>query len=54
MKRRLTIIKAENAVGSILAHDMTRIVPGKFKGVGFKKGHVVRREDIPELLKIGK
>jgi molybdenum cofactor synthesis domain-containing protein len=47
-------IKVEDAVGTILAHDMTRIVRGEFKGVGFKKGHVVRKEDIPELLKIGK
>jgi molybdopterin biosynthesis enzyme len=47
-------INVEDSVGTILAHDMTRIIPGKFKGVGFKKGHVVRKEDIPELLKIGK
>ena len=47
-------IKAENGVGTILAHDITRIIPGKFKGVGFKKRPVVKREDIPELLKIGK
>ena len=54
MKKKLIKIKARDAAGSILAHDMTRIVPGKFKGVGFKKGHVIRKEDIPELLKIGK
>ncbi len=47
-------IRVEKAVGTVLAHDITRIVPGKFKGVGFKKGHVVREEDIPELLKLGK
>lgn len=47
-------IGVEKAVGSVLAHDITRIVPGKSKGVGFKKGHVVREEDIPELLKLGK
>lgn len=47
-------INIENAVGTVLAHDMTRIVTGKYKGVGFKKGHVVKKEDIPELLKIGK
>lgn len=44
----------ENAVGTVLAHDMTRIVPGEFKGVGFKRGHVLRQEDVPELLKMGK
>ncbi len=47
-------IRVEKAVGTVLAHDITRIIPGKFKGVGFKKGHVVRKEDIPELLKLGK
>lgn len=47
-------IPVENAVGTVLAHDMTRIVPGESKGVGFKKGHVVRPEDVPELKKIGK
>ncbi len=47
-------VKVEKAVGMILAHDLTRIIPGKFKGPGFRKGHVVCQEDIPELLKIGK
>ena len=47
-------IRVEDAVGTVLAHDMTRIIRGKFKGVGFKKGHVVQKKDIPELLKIGK
>ncbi|MCK5835658.1 MAG: molybdopterin-binding protein [Desulfobacula sp.] len=47
-------IRVEDAVGTILAHDMTRIIRGKFKGVGFKKGQVVQEKDIPELLKIGK
>jgi hypothetical protein len=41
-------------VGSVLPHDVTRIIPGKFKGVGFRKGHVVQKKDIPELLKLGK
>ena len=47
-------IKIEDAVGTILAHDMTRIIPGQFKGVGFKKGHCITKADLPELLKIGK
>lgn len=47
-------IKVEDAVGTVLAHDMTRIIRGKFKGVAFKKGHVVQKKDIPELLRIGK
>ena len=47
-------IKVEEAVGMVLAHDITRIIPGKFKGAGYKKGHIVQLEDIPELRKIGK
>ncbi|MCP4024535.1 MAG: molybdopterin-binding protein [Desulfobacteraceae bacterium] len=47
-------IRVEDAVGTVLAHDMTRIVRGEFKGAAFKKGHVVKAKDIPELLKIGK
>lgn len=47
-------IAIEDAVDTVLAHDMTRITRGAFKGVAFKKGHVVRKEDIPKLLKIGK
>ena len=47
-------IKVEDAVGLKLAHDHTRIVPGKFKGVGFRRGHVVKESDIPKLLDLGK
>jgi molybdenum cofactor synthesis domain-containing protein len=47
-------VKVENAVGMVLIHDITRIIPGKFKGVGFKKGHIVKENDVPELLKLGK
>ncbi|MEW6671866.1 MAG: molybdopterin-binding protein [Thermodesulfobacteriota bacterium] len=52
--RALKKVKVENAVGMVLPHDITRIIPGKFKGVGFKKGHIVQKKDIPELLKLGK
>ncbi|MCL6592472.1 MAG: molybdopterin-binding protein [Alicyclobacillus sp.] len=47
-------VPVEQAVGMTLAHDLTRIVPGQFKGRAFAKGHVVRAEDIPLLLDIGK
>ena len=47
-------ISVHDAVGTVLAHDITRIVPGKVKGVGFKKGHIVLEGDVPELLKLGK
>ena len=50
----MKIIDTKNAVGHVLCHDITKIVPGEFKGVAFKKGHIIREEDIPELLKLGK
>ena len=47
-------IPVEQAVGHVLCHDMTQIVPGKFKGPRFRKGHVVTAEDVPVLLSMGK
>lgn len=47
-------VKTENAVGMVLGHDITEIVPGEFKGIAFKKGHIIREEDIERFLRIGK
>ncbi len=47
-------IKTVNAVGHILCHDITQIIKDVTKDVVFKKGHVVREEDIPVLLSVGK
>jgi len=47
-------IKIEDAVGMVLGHDVTQIIPGKHKGPKFKRGHLIREEDIPEFLKMGK
>ena len=47
-------IKTEDAVGCVLCQDITKIVKGEFKGAAFRKGHVVREEDVEELLNIGK
>ncbi len=47
-------VKVEDAVGMVLAHDMTQILPGTFKGRLFRKGHRVTEEDIPKLKDIGK
>jgi hypothetical protein len=38
----------------VLAHDITEIRPGEFKGRAFKKGHVIREEDICHLQRLGK
>jgi len=49
----IVVVNLEDAIGMPLAHDVTKIVPG-FKGPAFRRGHVIREEDIPELLSIGK
>lgn len=50
----MKLIKTEDAVGSVLCHDLTQIIRGVTKDAVFRKGHVVREEDIPVLLSIGK
>jgi len=47
-------VPIEEAVGMVLCHDVTEIVPGKFKGRAFRKGRIIQPEDIPKLLDIGK
>ena len=50
----MKLIKTVDAVGAVLCHDVTQIIPGKFKGPAFRKGHIITEEDIPVLLSIGK
>ncbi|WP_094604359.1 Putative competence-damage inducible protein [Sporomusa silvacetica DSM 10669] len=50
----MKIVRVEEAIGNVLCHDITKIVPGEFKGQAFKKGHIIIEEDIPKLLKLGK
>lgn len=47
-------VPVADAVGMTLCHDITRIVPGREKCRAFKRGHVIRQEDIPLLLDLGK
>ena len=47
-------MKTTEAVGQVLCHDMTQIIPDVTKDAVFRKGHIVREEDIPVLLSIGK
>ncbi len=47
-------IPVGEAVGEVLCHDITRIVPGEVQEAAFKRGHIVRPEDIPVLLNLGK
>ncbi len=50
----MKLMKTEDAVGQILCHDITQIIPGVKKGPVFKKGHRIAPEDIPVLLSVGK
>ena len=47
-------IRTEDAVGHVLCHDITQIIKDKKKGVVFSKGHIIKEEDIPVLLSVGK
>ena len=47
-------ISLEEAVGTQLAHDITEIRPGEFKGPAFRKGHTVCDEDLCRLQRLGK
>lgn len=59
---RMREIPVQEAIGSVLCHDITQIVLGKgskqgsgrCKGPLFRKGHVITAADIPELLRVGK
>ena len=50
----MKMIPTVQAVGHVLCHDLTQIIPGEFKGARFRKGHIVTEEDIPVLLSMGK
>lgn len=47
-------VPVDQAVGMILPHDVTEIRQGEFKGRAFKKGHIIRAEDIDHLKRLGK
>ncbi|MCR5329887.1 MAG: molybdopterin-binding protein [Lachnospiraceae bacterium] len=50
----MKLIRTEDAVGTVLCHDITQIIKGVTKDAVFRKGHIVREEDIPVLLSCGK
>lgn len=47
-------VKVSEAIGKVLVHDLTQIIPGEFKGSRFKKGHIIKEEDVEILLSMGK
>ncbi|MBR1684189.1 MAG: molybdopterin-binding protein [Clostridia bacterium] len=50
----MKLLKTEDAVGQVLCHDITQIIRGVTKDAVFRKGHIIREEDIPVLLSVGK
>ena len=46
-------VRVEDAVGMTLCHDLTEMRDG-FKGAAFRRGQIIRQEDIPRLLDMGK
>lgn len=47
-------VPVDQAVGMVLPHDITEIVGDEKKGAAFKKGHIIRAEDIAYLKRLGK
>jgi molybdenum cofactor synthesis domain-containing protein len=47
-------IPVKDAVGMVLAHDITEIRKDEFKGRAFRKGHIIRHEDVCNLQRLGK
>lgn len=47
-------VKVEDALGLVLAHDITEIIPGKKKDVAFKRGRIIEKDDVEKLLDLGK
>ena len=50
----MKLMRTEDAVGQVLCHDITQIIKGVTKDAVFRKGHIIRPEDIPVLLRVGK
>lgn len=50
----MKLIDTRDAVGNMLCHDITQIIKGEKKGPVFRKGHIIRPEDVEVLLSVGK
>jgi molybdenum cofactor synthesis domain-containing protein len=47
-------VSVHEAEDMVLGHDITQIIPGKAAGPAFRRGHIIRKDDIPRLLDMGK
>ena len=50
----IQVVKIEDAVGYPLAHDITEIRPGEFKGPAFLRGQILKGQDLEHLRRLGK
>ena len=50
----MRLMKTEDAVGQVICHDITQIIKDVKKDAVFRKGHIIKEEDIPVLLSVGK
>lgn len=50
----MKVVAVQDAVGMVLEHDVTEIVPDGFKGPAFRRGHVIQTADIDRLRDLGK
>ena len=53
-KEKIKALPVQDAVGKVLLHDITEIVPDLFKGPTFRKGHIITQADVEKLLDLGK
>lgn len=51
---RAKVVPVERAVGLALAHDLTEVGAAGGKGAAFRRGHIVREDDLPRLRRCGK
>ncbi|MGM0471103.1 MAG: molybdopterin-binding protein [Bacillota bacterium] len=47
-------VPVEEAIGEVIAHDMTQVIPNEFKGPRFRKGKIIEESDVPILKQMGK
>ncbi len=52
---RIEYVRIEDAIGMPISHDMTQIdVKSGYKGARFKRGHIIKHDDLPVLRSMGK
>ena len=52
--KMMQVVRIEDAVGFPLAHDITEIIPGEYKGPAFMRGQILKGEDLEHLRRLGK